>query len=477
MPFISGTNRQEVLLFPAAIDDYITAENPVRFIDAFISSLDLAELGFTRARPAATGRPAYHPADMLKLYVYGYLNRVRSSRLLERETGRNVEVMWLTGKLTPDFKTIADFRKDNLAAIKAVCREFTLLCKKLELFGGELVAIDGSKFKAVNNRKRNFSQKRLERAIAAIDEKIRCYLTTLDEQDNQEVKVTAKLTADQLHEKIAVLKERKAKYKGLSTELKQSGEKQVSLTDPDARSMVTHFGVTDVCYNVQTAVDSKHKLIVEHEVTNNPTDHEQLAKMAVRTKETLEVKEMKVIADMGYYDGAEVKKCVDAKIKTFIAKPLTSSGKKRGLYTKEEFSYQKDRDLYRCPQGAELSFRYDAVERERHIKYYATAECRSCPAKARCTTSKNGRRITRLVDEDQLDEMAQRVKENPEIMKQRQQLSEHPFGSMKRAMNHGYFLMRGLRKVAAEMSLSVLVYNMKRVMNILGVEKMIEAVG
>lgn len=235
MPFISGTNREEVLLFPQAIDDYITSENPVRFIDAFIASLDLAELGFTRAQPAATGRPAYDPADMLKLYVYGYLNRVRSSRLLERESRRNVEVMWLIGKLTPDFKTIADFRKDNLTAIKAVCRQFTLLCKRLDLFGGELIAVDGSKFKAVNNRKRNFSEKRLERAVAAIDEKITSYMTTLDEQDQQEPEVTATATAEELRQKIATLKERKAKYQALSTELKESGEKQVSLTDPDAR--------------------------------------------------------------------------------------------------------------------------------------------------------------------------------------------------------------------------------------------------
>ncbi len=478
MGYIAGTERSEVLLFPEALDDYITPENPVRFIDAFISSLDLGELGFTRATPAATGRPAYAPADLLKLYVYGYLNRVRSSRLLEREAARNVEVMWLLGKLTPDFKTIADFRKDNLAAIKRVCREFTLLCRKLELFGGELVAIDGSKFKAVNNRKRNFSEKRLERALVAIDEKINSYVETLDEHDHAdtEAPVTKMPTAEELHAKIATLKERKRKYEALSQQLRESGEKQVSLTDPDARSMVTHFGVTDVCYNVQTSIDAKHKLIVEHEVTNNPTDHAQLAKMALKTKETLQVEEMNVLADMGYFDGSEVKKCVDAKITTFIPKPSTSSGKKRGLYTKDEFSYDKERDSYTCPQGAALTFRFNATERDRNIKYYASTECRGCPAKHLCTTSKDGRRLTRLVDEDLLDDMAQRVTENPQLMKQRQQLSEHPFGTIKRSMVSSYFLMRGLKKVAAEMSLTVLCYNLKRVMNILGVEKLIAAV-
>lgn len=479
MGYIEGANRGEVLLFPEALDDYITAENPVRFIDAFVASLDLGELGFSRATPAATGRPAYAPADLLKLYIYGYLNRVRSSRLLEREAGRNVEVMWLVGKLRPDFKTVANFRKDNLSAVKAVCREFTLLCRRLELFGGELVAIDGSKFKAVNNRKRNFSEKRLERALAAIDEKIAAYLTTLDEQDTEEAQVPPIKTpsAAELREKIARLKERKTKYEALSKQLQESGAKQVSLTDPDSRSMVTHFGVTDVCYNVQTAVDSKHKLIVEHEVTNNPTDHAQLAVMALKAKETLQIDKMNVLADMGYFDGAEVKKCADAGVTAYIPKPSTSSGKKRGLYTKDDFTYNKASDSYTCPQGQSLTFRFAARERERDIKYYASAQCRGCPAKHLCTTSTDGRRLTRLVDEDVLDEMAKRVKDNPQLMKQRQQLSEHPFGTIKRSMVSGYFLMKGLKKVATEMSLTVLAYNLKRVINIVGVEQLIAAVG
>jgi len=450
----------------------------VRFIDAFVESLDLLELGFSRAEPAQTGRPAYAPVDLLKLYIYGYLNRIRSSRLLERESKRNVEVMWLIGKLTPDFKTIADFRKDNLQAIKAVCRQFTQLCKSLDLFSGQLIAIDGSKFKAVNNRKRNFSQKRLERAIAAIDARVASYIATLDEQDKEDAQ-TPKATAppaDQLREQIAALKERKMKYEALSKELTESGEKQVSLTDPDARSMVTHFGVTDVCYNVQTAVDSKHKLIVEHEVTNNPTDHAQLAVMALKAKETLQVEQMNVLADMGYFDGAEVKKCADAGVTAYIPKPLTSSGTKRGLYTKDDFHYDKACDSYTCPQGAELNFRFQATERARDIKYYASPQCRGCPAKHLCTTRKDGRRLTRLVDEDLLDEMAQRVKENPQLMKQRQQLSEHPFGTIKRSMVSSYFLMRGIKKVATEMSLTVLAYNLKRVINILGVKELIQAV-
>lgn len=479
MGYINGTDRAEVLLFPATLDDYITPENSVRFIDAFVTSLDLGALGFKRAVPACTGRPAYAPADLLKLYIYGYLNRVRSSRLLEREATRNLEVLWLLGKLVPACKTIADFRKDNLAAIKQVCREFTLLCRRLELFGGELIAIDGSKFKAVNNRKRNFSEQRLERAIAAIDEKVAAYVATLDAGDGEDTQApAAKLpTAEELRQQIAALKERQTKYEALSTELKESGEKQISLTDPDARSMVTHFGVTAGCYNVQTAVDSKYKLIVAHEVTNNPTDHAQLFMMAMKAKQTLQVEEMNVLADMGYYDGAEVKKCAEAGIATFIPKPLTSSGKKRGLYTKADFSYDKATDCYTCPQKQTLSFRFRATERDRDIKYYASTQCRGCPAKHLCTTSADGRRLTRLVDEDLLDEMAKRVKENPQLMKQRQQLSEHPFGTIKRSMVSGYFLMRGLKKVATEMSLTVLGYNIKRVINIVGVGKLIAAVG
>src|SRR5712691_4450189 len=324
MDFIRGVTRNQVVLFPETVEDYITEDNPVRFIDAFVASLDLRELGFRRAQPAETGRPAYDPGDLLRLYLYGYLNRVRSSRMLEREAKVNLEVMWLLGKLAPDFKTIADFRRDNLAALKGVCREFTLLCRKLKLFGGELVAIDGSKFKAVNNRRRNFSEARLTKAIKTIEEKISGYLGGLDEQDAAEAEPDDQPpSAADLRAKIGELQQRKTKYQALKQGLKESGAKQVSLTDKDARSLVMHHGSTEVGYNVQTAVDEQHQLIVEHEVTNDPTDHAHLAEMAVRAKETLGVEELEVVADMGYYDGAEVKQCAAAGIKTYIPKPIT----------------------------------------------------------------------------------------------------------------------------------------------------------
>ena len=476
MDYIRGVSREQVMLFPESVEDYITEDNPVRFIDAFVSGLDLAGLGFNRAQPAETGRPAYDPGDLLRLYLYGYLNRVRSSRMLERETKVNVEVMWLLGKLSPDFKTIADFRRDNLKAIKRVCKEFTQLCQQLKLFGGELVAIDGSKFKAVNNRRRNFNAARLTKAIKAIEEKIDGYLDELDEADAADSDVDEpRPSAAELRAKIKTLQQRKTKYQALHEGLQASGAKQVSLTDADARSMVMHHGSTEVGYNVQTVVDEKHQLIVEHEVTNDPTDHAHLAEMALRAKETLGVEQLEVVADMGYYDGAEVKQCAQAGITAYIPKPITSVNRKRGLFMKQDFVYDEAKDCYRCPQGEELTYRYESFEQGRQIRYYTTSKCLTCPIKHRCTTNQRGRRITRWVDEKFLEDMARRVRARPEVMRRRQQLSEPPFGTIKRAMGHSYFLMRGLNKVGAEMSLTILSYNIKRVINLIGVKKMIEA--
>jgi transposase len=475
LSFIKGTPRSDVLLFPQAIDDYISADNPVRFIDAFVDGLNLQELGFSRTQPAHPGRPAYDPADLLKLYIYGYTNRTRSSRLLERETHRNLELIWLMRKLTPDFKTIADFRKVNAVAITKVCREFTLLCKRLELLGGELVAIDGSKFKAQNSKGRNFTDKKLDQAIKEIDKKIQSYLDELDEADEQESSVKSP-TAEQLKEKIDRLRKRTEKHEQTRKQLRESGQTQISLTDPDSRAMKVSQG-TDVCYNVQTVVDSKHKLIVEHEVTSDPTDQAQLSKMAIRAKQALGVEELEVVADRGYYDGAEVKKCDQVGITVYVAKQRTSANRKRGLFTKEDFRYNAEKDSYVCPAGNELIYRCETVELGRQIRYYSTNECRRCEIKAKCTRNKRVRRISRWVNEEILERMSERVRVNPQKMKKRKELAEHPFGIMKRGMNSGYFLMRGIKKVAAEMSLTVLGYNIKRVINILGVQKMIEAVG
>ena len=468
MPHIHGTTRDEVLLFPPSFDEYITDENPVRFIDAFVDQLDLQDLGFTRAVASPLGRPAYHPADLLKLYIYGYLNRIRSSRLLERETRRNIELMWLLKKLTPDFKTIADFRKDNLQPIQKVCRAFTLLCKELDLFGGELVAVDGSKFKAVNNRKRNFTAEKLAKALQHIDEKIAEYLQALDTADS-EAPTRADLTATELHSRIAQFRERKQHYEQVQQALAQSGESQISLTDPDSRSMPVAQGV-DVCYNVEVVVDSKHKLIVTHEVTLAVTDKDQLAPMAKAAKQVLGVQELDAVADKGFYNGEQVKQCDEAKIQAYIPQPHTSRNQHKGLFTKDDFRYDKEQDSYWCPQGQELTFRFETEEKGRATRYYATSACGGCPIKARCTENKGGRRITRWADEHVLEAMAERLRAHPEIGKQRKELIEHVFGTMKRSMDQGYFLLRTRKKVAAEMSLTVLAYNLKRVLTIMGVK-------
>ena len=475
MSHIRGADRSESLLFPPALDDYITQDNPVRFIEAFVLSRNLVELGFTRATPAATGRPGYDPADLLKLYIYGYLNRVRSSRLLEREAARNVEVMSLLGRLTPDFKTIADFRCDNLEAIKAVCREFTLLCKRLDLFGGELVAIDGSKFRADNSRKRNFNPAKLERIIKALDERITSYLAEMERQDAAEPSVTRR-SAEELRAKIEQLKGRRQFHEELAERLRESGAREISLTDPDSRLMTVGQGL-DVCYNVQTAVDSKHKLIVHHEVTNAHTDEGCLVEMATAAKDVLEVETLEAVADKGYYADEEIKRCEEQGILTLIPKVRVVPRLKNQLFTKDDFRYDPLTDTYTCPEGARLTHRFTTPERNGvKQRYYRTTACKTCAARAVCTENNRGRTIKRLMNEDVLERMAERLRTHPEKMRLRSQLVEHPFGTMKRGMNQGYFLLRGLRKVVVEMSLTVLCYNLKRALKIMGVEGLLGAV-
>jgi transposase len=474
MGYIEGEDRKQTLLFPEVLEDYIGEDNPVRFIDVYVEGLELIGMGFERAIPKETGRPPYNPGDLLRLYVYGYLNRTRSSRQLEREAGRNVELMWLMRKLRPDFKTIADFRRDNPQAIKKVCREFTLWCKRLELFGGELVAIDGSKFVAVNSPKRNFTEKKLKRMIDEIDGKIDQYLKELDRQDKQEVDERS-LSAEELKEKIEGYKQRRGQYEQLKSNLEQSGESQVSLTDPQSRSMRVGHGV-EVSYNVQIVVDHKHKLVLEHEVVNEVTDQGQLSTMAKKAKETLDVETLEVVADRGYYNGEEVKACEQSGITAYVPKPNNSSNLKRGLFTKEDFIYEPVKDCYRCRAGKELSYRFNSVEQGRAVRSYEIFGCNRCELKSKCSINKRGkRRITRWVDEAILEAMARRVAEHPEKVELRKCLAEHPFGTIKRAMNQGYFLMRGLTKVGAETSLTILAYNLKRVINILGVRTMMEA--
>jgi transposase len=478
MGFIHGANRHEEILFPERLDDYIVEENPVRFIDAFVDNLNLATLGFQRAKPAATGRPAYHPADLLKLYFSGYLYRLRSSRRLEQETHRNVELIWLLKKLRPDHKTIAEFRKNNLAPLRQVCREFTLWGKQLDLFSGELVAIDGRKFKAVNAKERNFTQDTLKQLLQQIDQRVEDYLKELDGQDNRdEAGTPGGAVAENLQAKIEALQQRKLLYAGFQAPLEASGETQLSLTDPESRAMKLGKGRgTEVCSNVQTAVDSKHKLIIANDVTNDPGDRDWLSPRALQAKEVLGCT-FDAVADVGSYHGEEVKTCLAAGITPYVPRPITSANQKLGLFSKDDCTYDRATDPYQCPAGERLTCRFATVELGRHIRYDATSACRACPLKQRCTRNKGGRRLTRWVDEQLLEEMEQRVRSRPEVMKQRKQLVEHPFGTLKRWWDQGFFLMRGVEKVRTECSLTVLAYNLRRVLNLVGIPRLIAALG
>jgi transposase len=469
----SGADRGQMALLPERLDDYIAEDNEVRVIDAFVEGLDLVDLDIERAVPARTGAPGYHPRDLLRLYVYGYLNRIRSSRRLERECHRNVEVMWLVRRLTPDHKTIADFRRVNVAALKKVWREFTLICKELDLYGRELSFIDGTKIQAVNGKDRNFTVERLKKLLPRIEERISEYLAELERQDATEAESPAQKS---LKEKLERLKERKTRYEQYQKELKEDGERQLSLTDAESRRMKTREGF-GVCYNAQIAVDPKHHLIVEQDVTNEVNDREQLAQMALAAKEALGVETLEVVADCGYHNAAKVKECEDAKVTAYVPAVESSKNANKGLYTKLDFTYDPERDAYRCPAGQWLDRFTQSRDKGQEVRYYANAQaCRGCPLRAQCTSSKKeGRRIARRVDEPWAEAMEVRVKARPELQQQRKCMVEHPFGTMKRAMDFGYFLLKGLQKVRGEFSLMALSYNLRRVINVLGVECLLEA--
>ena len=473
MAYIAGADRTQAVLLPDVLDDFVGADHPVRFLDAFVAQLDLAALGFRRAVPADTGRPGYDPGDLLRLYLYGYLHRIRSSRRLEQETHRNVELMWLLRRLAPDFKTIADFRREHPAAVKRVGREFILLCQRLDLFGGELLAIDGSKFRAVNARDRHYSAKRLAQLCQTIDATLARYLQQLDGHDQHEPVVATRRAAE-LQARIAALQQRREGYEALQQHLTATGETGCSLTDPDSRPMVSGLGV-EICYNVQTAVDAKHKLIVAETVTNAAADRAQLSPLALAAQAVLQAPALVVVADRGYYHGAEIKACLDAGITPLVPRPLTSANARRGLFTKDDFRYDATQDVYRCPAGATLTRRFTSVELGRTIHTYRTAACGRCRLKARCTRSPDGRKLTRWLHEDLLDAMAQRLRDQPDLIRQRATLAEHPFGTMKRAMDQGYFLLKGLANVRGEFSLTVLAYNLKRVIRLLGVPRLLAA--
>jgi len=472
--FIKGVSRSQITLFPEAVDEYIQEDNPVRVIDVFVDGLDLSGLGF-KTQPADTGRPAYHPGVMLKLFIYGYLNRVQSSRRLEREAGRNLELLWLMGRLTPDFKTISDFRRDNTKSIKRVCREFVLICRKLDLFADSLIAIDGSKFKAVNNRNRNFTQAKIKHRLKQIDESIARYLGQIDSADRVDL-ATSKIKSERLNEKIKKLNGEVKRLNQMQKQLKETPDGQVSLTDPDARSMATSGrGSGLVGYNAQAAVDSKHHLIVTHEVTNQGHDRAQLSNMATQAKAVLNVDELTVVADRGYYSGEEIKACEEVGIRTYLPKSQTSGNQAKGYYGKRDFIYHPQDDEYECPAGERAIYRFTREENGKQIRRYWSSACVSCSMKSKCTTGKE-RRISRWEHEAILDTVEARLEQAPEMMKVRRSTVEHPFGTIKYWMGSTHFQMKTLKRVSTEMSLHVLAYNMKRVINILGSKELIAAI-
>ena len=473
--FIEGEDRQQVALLPECLDDYIGEDNPVRVVDAFVEELDLQALGFIGTSPAATGRPAYHPAVLLKLYIYGYLNRIQSSRRLEREAQRNVELMWLTGRLAPDFKTIADFRHDNGAGIRNVCKRFVGMCRELKLFTQAIVAIDGSKFKAVNSRDRNVTPAKIDARQRQIEQSIQRYLDALETADRtQPAEVEAK--TERLQDKIKRLREQMRQLDETKEQLKHEPDGQRSTTDPDSRSMNSQAkGSGLVGYNVQAAVDAKHHLIVTHEVTNIGSDRAQLSKMAVAARDAMGKDKLQALADRGYFNGTELKACEDAGIATYVPKPMTSGAKAQGRFDKSDFIYIARDDQYQCPAGERAIYRFDTIERNGlNARVYWTSACPRCPMKDECTTS-DYRRIRRWEHEEVLERVQRRLDRKLDAMTLRRRTVEHVFGTLKHWMGSTHFLTKTLAHVSTEMSLHVLAYNLKRVMRILGIAKTMKA--
>jgi transposase len=473
--FIKGESRTQTTLFPESLDDYVTEDNPVRVVDAFIDELDLKGLGFHRVDPKNTGRPGYHPSTLLKLYVYGYLNRVQSSRRLEQESHRNVELMWLIERLQPDFKTIADFRKDNGKAIRQVCKEFVLVCRHIGLLNHDVVAIDGSKFKAVNTRDKSFTKNKIKLRIKEVEESIDCYLRDLDAADKDD-SGGSHAKVDRVQDKLKRLKLQMNGLKEIEAEIEQSPDKQKSLTDPDARIMKGSMNSRIAAYNVQSVVDPESHLMIAHEVTQEPSDRRQLFNMATQANEILQSDNLKVLADKGYYKSEEILLCHEAGFTTYLPKTYTSDNAAKGLFTRSQFIYIKEDNEYECPAGERLTWRSRIVEDGRDLDTYRSAACPQCKIRNQCTSSKQSRKIKRWMHEELLDALEDRMELEPRIMTLRKQTVEHPFGTIKHWMGATHFQMRRLENVKTEMSLHVLAYNMKRVINMIGVKALTEAI-
>jgi transposase len=480
MQFIQGTNRQQVTM--QSLDDYISNDNPVRFIDAFVDKLDLQQLQFQVAVLNKEGRPAYASKLFLKIYLYGYLNGIRSSRKFEKECSRNIELQWLTNNLQPNYHTIADFRKNNPTALRNVFKLFVLFLKDINLVSCNLIAIDGTKVRANNSKKNNYSPKKIERHLHYIEQKTNEYLQQIDATDANDESIKISTIA----EKLERLKTHKIKYELLQKQMDESGEPQVSTTDADARALLVQGQVVEVAHNMQAAVDAENKLIVATH-TINRNDRNALSAITLEAKANIQVDTFTSIVDKGYHNGGELQRCKDAGITTIVAAPEIVNSNEKGTtkeYMVTQFIYNKTDDTYTCPDGKTLTTKgtwHEKKNEKKQVLYrfkkYRTTACKDCPVKNLCTAKADGRReIDRSEYADAVEENNLRYKENQILYKQRQMINEHIFGTIKRQWGYNYTNLRGLLKVSGEHSLICLVYNIKRTINILGIEKLLEAI-
>lgn len=472
MAYLTGFDRKQAQLFPTCIEEHIPELAEVRIIDMYVDTLDMTQLGFMADDPGDNGRPGYAPRDMFKLYMYGYLNRIRTSRLLARECERNIELMWLLRGLTPCFRTIAGFRSENPEAFRNI---FALLVNQLnglKLIGGKIIAIDGSKFRAVNSKKNNYNTRKVKRHLELIDEKIDEYMELLDSGDLSDEE------QEEVKEKIKKKKEQRAKYKQVARQIETSGGDQVSTTDADARSMIIHGTVVEVAYNVQTAVDDKHCLVTNFEATNL-NDRKALLNMSLQAKEACGVDKITILADKGYHNGEQLSACAAENITTYVAYPEVPRGGDIPTpeYYGEKFVYNKKQDTYTCPQGHTLKTNsnwYNKMYEQftTKVKHYKTTACSDCQVKNFCTRNERGRLIERSEHAEAVEANANRLDKNYEVYQKRQQINEHIFGTIKRQWGYDHILLKGLSKNNGEFALIYLIYNFRRLVNILGEKRM-----
>ena len=478
MDYIQGKPRSQIVLIESSLEELIEQDNPVRFIDAFVDSYNLDEFGFTHAKHAPEGRPLYHPGDLLKLYIYGYLNRIRTTRLLEKECKRNLEVKWLLKELTPDHNTIGNFRRDNPKAIKLVFRKMVTMCKRLDLIGGKVIATDGTKLRAQNSKKNNFNQKKIDDHLAYIDNKLHEYLDALDIADAAEtIELDPDIDKEKIRAKIARLNDRKKHYKKLEQQLIETKQEQISTTDPESRKLAIRQNILEVCYNIQTTVDDKHNLPIDFKTTNNNDTH-ALANMTARAKSILGHNEFTTLEDKGYHTGSEISRCHEMGIETMVAIPALSTQAPDPAYNVEQFIYHQETDTYHCPQGNSLYTNGNWYNKgyDYKVKQYKTKACKHCPSRDLCTKSKNGRIIERSEHAEAVQRNRHAIEQNKELYKRRQEIVEHPFGTIKRQWGFDYTLLKGKKKVDGDVGLIFIAYLFTRMKNILGPEGLFEAI-